>query len=214
MSLIGKLTEFNSASEKWEDYIERFEFFVEANKITSDAEKRCTLLTAVGAKTYAIIKFLASPTSPKDVSYAEIIKKCNGHFGKIINELLARVKFQKRDQHTGEDLKDFVRELRKLAQDCKYGGGADKLPLDIMLRDRFVAGIRDEKLQRYLCRRHEESVTNTNKNRLSLEKALEIACSVESTEEQQKLPKQGNTNKIQTSNLTIIIRRLRNRNLK
>lgn len=69
--------------------------------------------------------------------------------------------------------------------------------MNIMLRDRFVAGIRNEELQRYLCRRHEESVTTTNPDGLSLDKAVETACNAESAEQQQKIFKQSESEVIQ-----------------
>lgn len=119
-----------------------------------------------------------------------MVKKCKAHFGKTTNELLSRIQFHKRDQLEDESLQEFVHELRRLAQDCKFGGPTQKLPLEIMLRDRFVAGIRNEELQRYLCRRHEEMVTDTNPDGLTLDKALEIARSAESTIDQQKITKQ------------------------
>lgn len=126
----------------------------------------------------------------KEMSYNDIVKICKEHFGKSKNVLLNRVQFHKRDQLEDESLQDFVRELRKLAQDCKFGGPTEKLPSEIMLRDRFVAGIRDKKLQRYLCREHKEIDTDTNPDGLSLSKPLEMTRNVESTVDQQKLIRQ------------------------
>ncbi|XP_071580115.1 uncharacterized protein [Temnothorax nylanderi] len=156
MPAIGKLTEFAQGQQSWEDYIEQVEFYLDANNIIEESKKRSTLLTAVGTANYATIKSLCSPEAPKNVSYENILKKCQQHFGKRINELLGRVKFHKRNQGNNETLQEFVSEIRKLALDCKFTGPAGKLPLETMLRDRFVAGIANEELQRYLCRRHEE----------------------------------------------------------
>ncbi|CAL1671854.1 unnamed protein product [Lasius platythorax] len=183
---IGKLSEFIPEIQSWEDYIEQFEFYLEANNINEGSKKRSTLLTAVEAKIYPTIKSFCLPKAPKDVPYDDIIKNCKEHFGKPTNVLLNRVQFHKRDQLENESLQDFVRELRKLAQDCKFGGPNEKLPLEIMLRDRFVAGNKNEELLRYLCRRHEELETDTTPDGLSLSKALEIARNVESTADQQK----------------------------
>ncbi|XP_046740528.1 uncharacterized protein LOC124407960 [Diprion similis] len=187
---IGKLVEFAPAIQTWQDYIEQFEFYLEANNITEANEKRSTLLTAVGVRIYPTIKSLILPKAPKEVSYEEKVAKCTAHFGKTTNELLSRIHFHKRDQLEDESLQDFVHELRKLAQDCKFGVPTQKLPLETMLRDRFLAGIRNEELQRYLCQRHEEMVTESNPDGLTLDKALEIARSAESTIDQQKIIKQ------------------------
>lgn len=95
---IGKLIEFESEKQTWEDYIEQLEFYLEANNISNESKKRAILLTAIGAKNYAIIKSLCSPTAPKDVTYQDILDKCKSYFGKNLNELLARVHFHKRIQ--------------------------------------------------------------------------------------------------------------------
>lgn len=47
---IGKLLEFAPEIQAWEDYIEQFEFYLDANNITDSNKKRSTLLTAVGVK--------------------------------------------------------------------------------------------------------------------------------------------------------------------
>lgn len=199
---IGKLSPFDQSSDKWDDYIERFEFYLEANKITEDSGKRCTLLTAIGAKTYETIKNLVSPSLLSNLKYTEIKEKCNGYFNKKINELLARVRFHKRDQLPGESLKNFEEAIRALAQDCKFGGEQEKMPLNIVLRDRFVAGIQNQELQRYLCRRHEEALSTTNTVGLTLDKALEIGLSIEATANLQKEikenPQSSEVNRLET----------------
>ncbi|CAL1672088.1 unnamed protein product [Lasius platythorax] len=53
---IGKLLEFVPEIQSWEDYIEQFEFYLEANNINEESKKRSTLLTAVGVKIYSTIK--------------------------------------------------------------------------------------------------------------------------------------------------------------
>ncbi|XP_024875933.1 uncharacterized protein LOC112457238 [Temnothorax curvispinosus] len=158
MATIGKLSEFNAGNEIWSSYIERFEFFTEANRITTDSGKRCTLLTAVGAKTYETIKNLIAPETPSSHEFV---------------------------------FKNVIKNRARIcwSSSAKFGGTEEKLPLDMMLRDRFVAGIRDEELQRYLCRRHEKTLTKDNKVGLTLSKALEIRSSIEGTELLQKMLK-------------------------
>ncbi|XP_015122716.1 uncharacterized protein LOC107045096 [Diachasma alloeum] len=186
---IGTLPEFNSTKYKWEEYLERCGYFFNANKITEEDMKKNTLQMAVGSKSFDIIKNLMAPEQLKDAIYTSITEKCNKAFCKPVNELLARVRFQKRDQKAGETLDNFVTALRKLAADCKFGGDKESLPLSVMLRDRFVTGLADHELQRYLCRRHEEYVSPTNKIGITIDRALEIARSIEGTENQQKMLK-------------------------
>lgn len=166
---------------------------MEAKKLTEDSGKGCTLLTAVGAKTYETIKNLVSPKALSSLKYKEIIGKCNNYFNKQINELLARVRFHKRDQIAGETLKEFEEAIRSLARYCKFGGEEDKMPLEIVLRDRFIAGIQNGELQRYLCRRYEEALSSTNQIGLTLDKALEIGLCIEATANLQKQIKENSS---------------------
>lgn len=69
-----------------------------------------------------------------------------------------------------------------------------------MLGDRFVAGICNEELQRYLYRRHEETVNEAIPDGLTLDKALKIAYNTESAEQQQKVLKQLDSDVIQNVN--------------
>jgi hypothetical protein len=56
-----------------------------------------------------------------------------------------RFRFHKRHQSTGESVKDYVAELRKLSEYCEFRDS-----LEDTLRDRFVCGIRGENVQRKL----------------------------------------------------------------
>lgn len=59
MAVIGRITEFTSNGESWESYIEMFELFVESNNF-SDDNKVSKLLTAIGAKTFNLIRDLCT----------------------------------------------------------------------------------------------------------------------------------------------------------
>ncbi|XP_015124154.1 uncharacterized protein K02A2.6-like [Diachasma alloeum] len=128
--------------------------------------------------------------------------RINGRSGSKDSDFLQKCKklqLKKRDQKPGESLKDFERALRILAGDCKFGNNTEALPTSTMLRDRFVAGLLDQELQRHLCRRHEESAIE-----LTLEKALEIGSSVEGTQKLQKILKNddNNNNTVKKTNHT------------
>lgn len=86
---------------------------------------------------------------------------------------------------------EFVAALKKLAADCNFGtsmtpvqeGGSTAtpantpmLPLDVMLRDRFVCGLRDEGLQQRLFA----------ETGLTFSKAYDIAQRAESAGHQQR----------------------------
>lgn len=60
---------------------------------------------------------------------------------------MQRFRFNSRSRKPGESVAAYVAELRRLAEHCNYGDTLDK-----MLRDRFVWGIQDDKVQEKLLR--------------------------------------------------------------
>ena len=78
-----------------------------------------------------------------------------------------RYRFHRRDQAVGENITDYVAELRKLTTHCKFEETTDFL--EESLRDRFVCGLRSEGIRKRLL----------TENKLTFSKALEIAQSLE-----------------------------------
>ena len=80
------------------------------------------------------------------------------------NEIAQRYLFFKRDRRGGERVKDYVAELRKLSEHCNFGNN-----LQESLRDRFVCGLNDEKVQQRLLATNE----------LTLKLAVDTATAME-----------------------------------
>ena len=76
-----------------------------------------------------------------------------------------RFRFYKRDQKQDESIRDFNVALKKLSENCDFGG-----KLKEMLRDRFVCGLKSEAIQKKLLAERD----------LTYEKALETAQEMES----------------------------------
>ncbi|KAL3176059.1 hypothetical protein MRX96_010762 [Rhipicephalus microplus] len=70
------------------------------------------------------------------------------HLGGKRSPLRARFLFFKRNQEPCESVMDYAMALRKLVKDCDFRGG--EVAMDVMLRDRFVFGIRDDALRERL----------------------------------------------------------------
>ena len=66
-AIIGTLSEFDSGEELVSAYVERAQLFFEANSIGDD-KKLAVFLSAVGAKTYTLLRHLVSPKIPKEKS--------------------------------------------------------------------------------------------------------------------------------------------------
>ena len=157
-------------SDSWELYIERLNFYFEANGITSSEDdlkiRRAILLSSVGKKTYKLISDLLAPEKPGEKSCEELCTLVKSHFNPKPSESVQRHKFNNPVRSNEENISDFLAALRNMAEYCNFGSS-----LENMLRDRLVSGINNERIQRRLLSEVD----------LSFKKAYEIALSMETT---------------------------------
>ena len=166
MATLGKLTEYDPEREEWGSYVERLEFFFTANDITDAEEKKAILLSSSGSKTYTLFRGLTAPAKPDDMTFAELVKLMKNHLSPKPNPIAERFRFNTCDRQPEESVANYVMELRRLTEHCEYGTS-----LNDMLRDRLVCGIKHDRIQQRLLSEGAE---------LTLERALQIAQSVES----------------------------------
>lgn len=164
--MIGDIREFDSTTETWSSYIERFELFVDCNKIET-SRKVSTLLTVVGVKTYSLLRNLCTPDKPSSKSYEEIVKIINDHLYPTPSFIAERYKFSKRNQLEHESVSDYIASLKRLSIHCNFGSS-----LNDYLRDRLVSGIRSEATKQKLLA----------KESLTYEEAVKVILSVEAAE--------------------------------
>lgn len=70
---IGKVTEFNpEENQETESYLEKFEWFCEANNIAEE-RKKAVFLASIGTKTYDILRRLCEPKLLKEKTFGEIV---------------------------------------------------------------------------------------------------------------------------------------------
>lgn len=188
MATHGSIEEFSGTG--WASWSERLQFYFEANGISEDARKRAVLLTLCGPSTYETVRALVAPQKPSEVPFEEIVSRLRDHFDPRPSELYSRCRFQQRDQLPGESITAYVAALKTLAAQCNFGtpvladasqGDGSRpqttmLPLDVMLRDRFVCGLQDAYLQQRLFA----------ENDLTFQKALDISLRAESAKLQQQ----------------------------
>ncbi|XP_049511265.1 uncharacterized protein K02A2.6-like [Dermacentor silvarum] len=176
MAAGSRIREFNlSENSSWVEYVERIELYCAASKLTTDEDKRAVLLSCCGPETYSLIATLVKPSRPPNVDYQVIVDAVKKHANPKPSELYARYVFSKRDQQEGEGVADYVTALRKLSDNCGFGG--TKFPLEEMLCDRLVFGISDNVVQQRLL---------AEKN-LTFETAYELAITAEAAVKQQKV---------------------------
>ena len=147
---IGRLGSYDKAREPFASYQERLELFFIANNIVeasgSDTatreRKKAILLTEIGPENYAIISHLLAPAKPRDSSFDDIIAKLKDYFDPKPLEIAESYKFGTRNQKNGETVGEFIVSLKNLSLHCNFGTFLARA-----LRDRFVCGLVDERIQ-------------------------------------------------------------------
>ena len=110
---MAKLKEYNN-DDDWLQYVERLEFYFEAQDITDGGKKRATLLSVCGAQTYKLICDLVAPQKPKDKTFDELKDVVQKHLKPKPSVIVQRYKFNTRGQTSGESVACFVAGLRLL----------------------------------------------------------------------------------------------------
>ncbi|XP_077555287.1 uncharacterized protein LOC144169801 [Haemaphysalis longicornis] len=164
MASLGQFERFDEdEDEDFESYVERFEHYVRAVKVSDDL-KVSTFVTAMGKKTYRTLKNLLAPAKPEEKEYSQLVTVLKEHYAPKRMVIAERFRFNRRSQHEGESVAAFAVELKRLASSCEFGPF-----LEEALRDRFVAGLKDQPTQAELLK----------KSTLTFATACDIAKSVE-----------------------------------
>ena len=160
------LAAFDPREDEWEEWLERFEFYLDARNVTDTEKQKSYLLSQCGKEAYSVLRSLVSPSKVKDKTYSEIVKLLNGHLKPKKSVTVARYQFNTCCRKEGQSVSDYVAELRKLTEHCAFGEA-----LNEMLRDRLVCGVNNAQMQRKLL--SEETLTFEQANRICL--SLEAA---------------------------------------
>lgn len=175
-SFIGQI-EFFSAGDNFNEYIERMEKILEINKVKDD-QYVSYLIGLGGGDLYKIIKSVAAPQLPTQLTYANLKTTLKGYFEPKRNVIGERFIFHRRQQKADENISDYIVEIKSLSQNCEFGTF-----LDEALRDKLIFGVNSTKIQRRLI----------NEKELKFDKACEIAKMMEKTEENLNEMNQGET---------------------
>ena len=132
--------------EDFSIYVERLEQHFVLNDVT-EAKKVPFLLTHIGMQAYEVLKRLLSPTKPTGKTYEQLVAELKAYFKPEVNEIPERYKFFLESQKSGQSIKEYVVDLRRIASNCNFGTF-----LESALRDRLVFGLRDSKLRTQLLK--------------------------------------------------------------
>ena len=184
IGLFGRVGEFSPERETFRSYVERMEMFFMANNIMEETgedkeeanlavanRKRAIFLTEIGPDAFSTLSNLLAPEKPKDTPFSDVVKALEKHYNPAPFEIAESFHFGTRYQKQDESISYFM-ALKKLSIHCNYGEF-----LNQALRDRFVCGLNNPKIQNKLL----------NTENLSFEKACQIAKSMEMAENNTQL---------------------------
>ncbi|UYV70991.1 K02A2.6-like, partial [Cordylochernes scorpioides] len=112
------------------------------------------------------------PSTMEEQPYERLIQRIKLHLAPRKKVIPQRCRFLKRIQLENVSVSEYLRELRHLAMDCTFGE-----MLEVMLRDRFVAGIKSESLQKKLLQEDDD---------VTLDRVFSIEVSFEQAEQNAK----------------------------
>ena len=103
------------------------------------------LISCCGITTYRIFKGLVAPAKHADKNFSELIRLMKGHQNPKRNPITERFIFNSRIRKPKENILNYMAQLRRLSQYCKYEDSLEEI-----LRDRLVCGVNHEKTQQRL----------------------------------------------------------------
>ena len=129
-SYLGALEPFNASNDEWQLYIQHFEHFLLANKI-SDSDEKCHLLLALmGAPTFKLLANLAAPKQPSELKFKDFCDILKKHYSPQPIKITERYRFYNRKQLSGESAAEYLAQLRKMASMCSFGTFLDEALCD------------------------------------------------------------------------------------
>ena len=123
----------------------------------AEEKQKALFLTSIGQQMYVKLKTWIRPRTFSDLTLEQIVAQLKERTLEETIEIAERYKFFKRLQQPGETVIEYMSGLKQLASTCNFAGY-----LDTALRDQFVCGIRDQRMQRDRTRSTVAQGSNTN----------------------------------------------------
>ena len=102
-------------------------------------------------------------------NYEDILKEFQAYCKPRKNTVFERYRFWCRNQGTGENVDSWIKDLKTKAGNCEFGDQKD-----LMIRDKLVFGVSDERVKERLLRESD----------LTLKKAVDVIHATETTRQQ------------------------------
>jgi hypothetical protein len=126
--------------ENWKRWRQRFELYLKASGAVSKDEeiKVAILLHCVGEEALKVFNTFVFANDDDSKKLDPVIQAFENYCSPRKNALFDRFLFWKRVQKEGENVEQFVTDLKKMLKNCEY-----REPPDFMVRDCLVFGIRN-----------------------------------------------------------------------
>lgn len=184
VATIGNVEAF-IAGECFVSYRDRVETFFMINRVEENM-KTAYFIGIAGSEVYKTLKSLCAPTLPSKLPFDSVMTVLEKHYAPKVNLRAERFKFQRAVQHSGESVNEFLVRLRSLAETCKFGqfipadtpkiGSIKNLALEDALLDRFIVGLKDNKIQQVLLNKD---------TTIDFDRCCEIANNMEMSQKEQ-----------------------------
>lgn len=145
MQLPNVFENFHSDKEEFSSWSERFSTYMEYYEIKDTDKQVKFFIASIGAEGYAVLKRLAAPKKPSELSLKENLASLEEYYDPKPLQEISRFKFRQRKQNDGENFAKFHAALKELSRNCKF---EDRL--DEELRSQIISGVRDARLQKQL----------------------------------------------------------------
>ena len=160
MATAPMLEPFNSSKDNWNAWSRRFEQWLTLSSYSTGddaaAKKRAAFCTYIDSATFKLLCSLCAPRKPEEINFEELKAKLDSQYGTKKLVLAERYRFYNYRQLDGQLLRDYITELRRLAATCEWSAEH----LENNLRDKFVMGLRNERLlQQLLMQDHRKPLT-------------------------------------------------------
>ncbi|UYV69401.1 hypothetical protein LAZ67_6003458 [Cordylochernes scorpioides] len=167
--------------ESFEIFVQRFEAAFEANAL-EEGKRMPIFVSLLDSEMLKLGNDLFFPSTMKEQPYERLIQRIKLHLAPRKKVIPQQCRFLKRIQLENESVSEYLRALRHLAMDYTFGE-----MLEVMLRDRFVAGIKSESLQKKLLQEDDD---------VTLDRVFSIAVSFELAEQNAKELQDGLVSKM------------------
>ena len=180
---------FDSSSELWLDYLERFRTFLTANSVPKEKEAQ-VFLTNQSKVTYKLLSNLAAqqptPKGINELGMEDIQKFMGEQYDPKRFVVRERYKFwADLKRRPGESIQELAGRIRHDAVTCDFQSIKD--PLDEALRTRFICSVDNEAVLKALFKLRDDELT--------FAKAIQIALETEEAAKVAKETVYGQTSK-------------------